>query len=99
MNELAQWYNIPANKKKIDIVAINLDETQAAEQRWKTAIAATPEWKCFYVKEGVNSPVAADYAILSTPVMFLLESENNIIMSVPDDFAQLIKGLNELLPL
>lgn len=87
---LKQWYNEPVNKEKLDIVAVGLDETQPDVQKWETAIVGLSEWKHLQAKEGVNSPVARDYAILSTPVMFLVESENNIIVSVPGSLEQLI---------
>lgn len=93
VNGLTQWYNEPINKEKLDIVAVSLDETETDAQKWETAIITLPEWIHLHVKGGVNSPVARDYAILSTPVMFLIESKNNIIVSVPDNLNQLIKDL------
>lgn len=90
---ISEWHNIPANKEKLDIAAISLNETEAMEGKWKTAIADIPEWTHLHLKEGVNSLVARDYAVLSTPVMFLIESENNIIKSVPENLSQLIKDL------
>ena len=95
VEELRQWYNQPANKKKIDIVAVNLDEAQVGAGKWESAIITLPRWKHLHAKEGVNSAVARDYAILSTPVMFLIESKSNIIVSVPGNFEQLIKDLGK----
>lgn len=90
---LRQLYNEPANKEKVDIVAVSLDETDADVQIWKGAVINFPGWVHLHAKEGVNSPAARDYAILSTPAMFLIESENNIIVSVPSTLDQLIKDL------
>jgi thioredoxin-related protein len=39
--------------------------------------------------------VANDYAILSTPVMFLVDSKNNLIMALPDTLEQLVKELEK----
>lgn len=94
INELKQWYNQPANKKKVDIIAISLDETEANITDWKTAITGLLGWKNLHAKEGVNSPVADKYYILSTPVMFLVESENNIIVSVPENLEQLTAAID-----
>ena len=94
VNGLTQWYNEPVNKRKLDIIAVSLDETETEVQKWKTAIITLPAWKHLHAKGGVNSPVANDYAILSTPVMFLIDSESNIIVSVPGNLVQLIKDLN-----
>ncbi len=92
--ELMQWHNEPLNKEKLDIVTVNLGETETEARIWKDIIVNFPEWKHLYAQGGVNSLVANDYAILSTPVMFLVESESNLIISSPDSFAQLIEDLN-----
>lgn len=93
VNELKQWHDLPANKKKLDIAAINLDEAQIDPGKRENLVAALPAWKHLHAIEGVNSPVAHEYAILSTPVMFLLESKKNTIVTVPDNLEQLIKDL------
>ncbi len=86
---LKQWYSKPANKKKLDIVAVSLDETETDVRKWVSAIAGLSAWKHLHAKEGVNSSVAREYAILSTPVMFLMESKSNKIVAVPGDLKQL----------
>ncbi len=91
INELAQWYDEPVNKEKLDIITVSLDETETEVQKWEAAIVTLPEWKHLHVKGGVNSSIANDYAILSTPVMFLIGSESNIIVSVPGNLDELIK--------
>ena len=93
VDQLRQWYKQPANKKKLEIVAINLDETSADVEKWKTAITDLAGWKHAQAEQGVNSPVARQYAILSTPVMLLIESRSNLIVSVPGSFEQLVKDL------
>lgn len=90
---LKQWYADPANKKKLEIVAVSLDETQADVQKWEATITGLSTWKHLQAKEGVNSPVARSYSILSTPVMFLVDSKSNKIVSVPGSLEQLIKDL------
>lgn len=95
VNGLRQWHNEPVNKKKLDIVAVSLDETETDVQKWKTAIATFPGWKHLNAKGGVNSPIASDYAVLSTPVMFLIGSQSNVIVSAPGSFEQLMKDLHE----
>jgi len=92
---LIQWYNEPENKKKLDVIAVSLDETETEVQKWKNAIINLPGWKHLSAKEGINSAVANDYAILSTPVMFLVGSESNIIKAIPDNLDKLIKDLEK----
>jgi len=93
VKELIQWYNEPENKKKLDVIAVSLDETETEVQKWKNDIINLPGWKHLCAKEGINSAVANDYAILSTPVMFLVGSESNIIKAIPDNLDKLIKDL------
>ncbi|MCK5229562.1 MAG: redoxin domain-containing protein, partial [Desulfobulbaceae bacterium] len=93
--ELIQWHNEPLNKEKLDIVTVNLGETETEARIWKDIIVNFPGWEHLYAQGGVNSLVANDYAILSTPVMFLIESESNLIVSSPGNFEQLIKDLQK----
>ena len=90
---LFRWYKEPANKKKLDIVAVNLDDEKIDAGKWKAAIVNLPAWKHLNAREGVNSPVAREYAILSTPVMFLIGSKNNVIVSIPGSLDELVKDL------
>jgi REP element-mobilizing transposase RayT/thiol-disulfide isomerase/thioredoxin len=91
LNELISWHNQPANKASIDVIALNVDDLEMQAQKWETIISAYPSWRHFYLKGGTNNPVADDYSILSTPVMFLIDSRSNAIASVPGSFEQLIK--------
>ena len=93
--ELMQWHNDPLNKENLDIVTVNLGETETEERMWENIIINLTGWKHLYAQGGVNSLVANDYAILSTPVMFLIESESNLIVSSPGNFEQLIKDLQK----
>ncbi len=93
INGIKQWYNETGNKEKLNIIAVSLDDTKTEVQKWENAIINLPGWKHFRAKGGVNAAVANDYAILSTPVMFLVESKSNIIMAIPDNLKQLIEDL------
>ncbi|MFH1310745.1 MAG: thioredoxin family protein, partial [Candidatus Omnitrophota bacterium] len=66
-NELNEWQKSPANKEKLDVVAVSLDETEAEVKEWNEQVKNFPGWRHLHAKEGVNSPVADSYAILSTP--------------------------------
>ena len=92
--EIFQWQNKPGNKDKLDIVAVSMDETETEIHKWNEIIINFPGWKHLCAKEGVNSAVANDYAILATPVMFLIRSKSNIIEAVPGNLEQLIKALD-----
>jgi peroxiredoxin len=93
VNSLIQWYNESGNKEKLDIVAVSLDDTETEVQIWDKTIINLTGWKHLRAKGGVNSAVANDYAILSTPVLFLIKNENNIIEDLPANLDQLIKDL------
>jgi thioredoxin-related protein len=95
VNGIKQWYNETGNKEKLNIIAVSLDDTKTEVLKWENAIINLPGWKHFRAKGGVNSAVANDYAILSTPVMFLVENKSNIIMAIPDNLKQLEKELEK----
>lgn len=93
VKEIKQWYNETGNKEKLDIIAVSLDETESEIKKWESTIIGLPGWKHFRAKGGINATVANDYAILSTPVMFLVDNKHNTIMGIPDTLQQLIKDL------
>lgn len=92
---MEEWYSEPGTKEKLNIVAVSLDETDAEVKKWESAIIVLPGWKHLRAKGGVNAPVANEYAILSTPVMFLVDSKSNIIKAIPDTLEQLKKDLEK----
>ena len=89
--KLNKWYSEPANQQLFDIVAVSLDETDAEVSKWENKILKLANWKHLRAKGGVNSDVANNYAILSTPVIILVDSNSNIIKAMPDNFESLIK--------
>ena len=95
VNNITQWYKETGNKEKLDMIDISLDETETEVQKWENTIINLPGWKHIRAKGGVNSAVASDYAILSTPVMFLVDSESNIIKGIPNNLEALIKDLGK----
>ncbi|MEI7423940.1 MAG: thioredoxin family protein [Prolixibacteraceae bacterium] len=95
VSRIKSWYNETGNKEKLDIVAVSLDDTETEVPKWEKATVDLPEWKHLRAKGGVNSVVANDYAILSTPVMFLIDSFTNIIIAVPDTLEQLMVALEK----
>ena len=95
VNEIKQWYNEAGNKEKLNIIAVSLDDTETEVQKWENTIKTLPGWQQMRANGGVNAPVANDYAILSTPAMFLIDSKSNIIKSTPDSFEKLIKDLEK----
>lgn len=93
VNGIKKRYNETGNKEKLSIVAVSLDDTETEVPKWESTIITLPGWKHLRAKGGVNSKVANDYAILSTPVMFLVDSESNKIVAIPDTLEQLVKAL------
>ncbi len=96
MRTLTKWYNEAKNKEKLDIVVVDLKEIKTEEERQKNAAALPSEWKYTYVKKGLKSPAAKAYAVLATPDLFIIDSEDNTIVSVPDNLDQLIKEMKNM---
>jgi len=97
VTRLREWDFEVLNKDKVDVIAINLDETEIGGREWAEEIVNLSNWKHMRFSQGINSVIANDYAVLSTPEMFVIDSESNIIVFVPEDFEQLIKDLNEVI--
>ena len=85
----------PDVKQKLKIVAISMDETSDEVSEWNKKNKTLTGWKHMRAEKGVNSKVANDYAILSTPVMFLLDSKTKTIKDNPIDVEQLKKDLEK----
>ncbi len=96
VSQLNQWYLEPFNKAKLDIVAVSMDDTATEVQKWEQEVPSLPGWKHLRTTGGVNSSLATNYALLSTPVMFLIDSKNNIIKAVPDTLDKLITEIGKI---
>lgn len=93
VGELYALITTNETKKKADIVAISVDETDNEIQAWKRKKEGLAGWTHLRAEEGVRSKVANDYYILSVPVMILLNSKTKEIIALP----QSVEKLNELL--
>lgn len=78
------WQQQPENRKKIEVVAISLDETTTEINAWIKKIPELNGWKHLRTAEGIRSQVASDYFVLATPVMVLLDSKSFRIIAVPN---------------
>jgi nicotinic acid mononucleotide adenylyltransferase len=92
---LNKWYSVPENQKLVDIVAVSMDETDVEVKKWENKILNLKGWKHFRAKGGVNSTVANDYSILSTPVMFLIESKSKTIQVLPENVLDIEKEIKK----
>jgi len=85
------WYKQDDNSKKLSVVAVSLDENEDEIKKYNTKHKELAGWIHLHAKEGVNSQVANDYGILSTPVMFLIDTKNKQIIASPNSLEQLKK--------
>ena len=89
VESLRPWHNQPEINQKITTVAVSLDETETEVETWNQKIKTLPGWKHIQAPEGVRSKVAADYYILATPVMILLDSNTKEILAMPETVSKL----------
>ena len=80
-------------RQKVSVVAISLDETEPEVKAWDQKIKVLPGWRHLRAPEGVNSKVAADYYILATPVMVLVDSSTKKIVALPSSPLELMQDL------
>jgi thiol-disulfide isomerase/thioredoxin len=81
-------------QKKLEIVAISLDETDTEIQAWQQKITELKGWIHLRAAEGLRSVVAGDYYILGIPVMILLRAKTKEIIALPKSAEQLDELLN-----
>jgi hypothetical protein len=87
---LRNWYAVPANSKKMEIVSVCVDSSR---DQWVTAFKANAfPWTDRYAPGGINSQAAADYYVLSTPYMFLVDN-NGSLVSIPETVEESRKAI------
>ena len=77
----------------MEVFAMSLDFTDLEIKAWKEAKIKLPGWKHTRSKEGINSAEANAYYILSTPVMILVDSKTNKIVSLPNTAEELATAI------
>jgi thiol-disulfide isomerase/thioredoxin len=95
-NELNEWYEQNDNRSKIQIIALSMDETEPEIQQWKQQTPNFPNWMHAIIPLGINSSIANDYFLLSTPAFFVLDGVNNAIQAIPNSVMDLENCLNDL---
>jgi hypothetical protein len=87
------WQRQAEFAKKIDVIAISLDETETEVKAWEKKVQDYPGWKHLRGEEGVRSKVAADYFVLATPVMVLVDAATRNIVATPNTMNDLLKAM------
>lgn len=95
VDDLYPWYQKSENKRNVEVFAISLDDTEEEKEVWIEAKASMPEWKHIPTEGGVNSVEANICYVLSTPMMFLIDSHSHQIVSIPQSIDQLNQSLNK----
>ncbi len=93
ISELYPYYQKIKDDNLIDVIAFSLDETAPEIQKWEEKRKDLVGWSHFRGESGINSKAAAAYFILATPVMIVIDSETNMIVSLPLNVAELKKFL------
>lgn len=86
---LYSWQQDPLIKSQLYVVAISLDETEREINAWQIVSKKYDQWTHLVAADGVRSKVAADYFILSTPQMILLDGVTKKIIDLPADLPDL----------
>ncbi len=80
---LYPWQQDQQIRSQLSVVAISLDEADSEVSAWQEVRQEYRNWLHLRAEEGVRSKVAADYYILSTPQMILLDTETKEIIDMP----------------
>jgi len=90
---LYPWQQQGEMQQKIMVVAISLDETETEIKAYRQQILQLKGWLHIRAEEGVRSKVAADYYVLATPVMVLLDTKTKVIVANPNTLNELMKAI------
>ncbi|WP_299578314.1 thioredoxin family protein [uncultured Sunxiuqinia sp.] len=86
LDKLKSWNDVPENKVWFDVITISVDEDREKWEQFHNQ--KNYGWTDVWAPGGINSPVANDYYILSSPVMFIL-GKDKTILQIPESFKQL----------
>jgi thiol-disulfide isomerase/thioredoxin len=93
VDNLYPWQQQKDIQKRIYVIAVGLDDTDNDIKLWKNKITGLKTWKHLGDTLGINSKVANDYYVLSTPVMILLDTRTKDIIAVPNTIQELITAI------
>jgi peroxiredoxin len=94
-NKIHPWSQQSEVNEKLAVVAISLDDTDLDIIAWEQKKKDLTGWKHLNDTDGVRSKVAADYCILATPVMYLLDKDKKIIAQ-PLNLEELEKAIENI---
>ena len=92
VTKIYPWQQQADIQQKIKVIAISLDETDTEVKAWEQKIRELTGWKHMRAEAGVRSKVAADYFVLATPVMVLLNARTKEIIAMPNTLEELKTG-------
>ena len=90
INKIHPWQQQPEEMLKMTVIAISLDETETEIKAWDKKGKELTGWRHIRAPEGIRSKVAADYYILATPVMVLLDAKTKEIVALPNTISELM---------
>ena len=93
IDKLFPWQQQPEILKAITVLAISLDETEPEIKAWEQKLAELKGWNHLRAAEGIRSKVAADYFVLATPVMVLIDAKTRKIVAVPNTLNELVTAV------
>jgi peroxiredoxin len=93
VHKLYTWWQKPGNAQKLTVFALSLDETETEIAEYDKVLPILEGWKHVLTQGGVNSPEAGSYYILATPVMIVVNSLTNEIVSMPENIEQMESAL------
>ena len=91
IDQLKQWYAVKENAVWLNVVTVALNDERKVWKEWHDRQHLA--WNDMWAPGGINSPAAASYFILSTPMMYVVD-RNLKIVAMPTDVAGLDRFLN-----
>jgi len=93
VKKLYPWYQQLTDKKLVEVIALSMDDSEPDIKLWEKVHPLLEGWKHSRPKGGINSKEANAYFVLSTPVMVLVDTQTNNIVSLPETVEQLASAI------
>ncbi|MDY0281064.1 MAG: thioredoxin-like domain-containing protein [Salinivirgaceae bacterium] len=82
-DQLYPFYTNSKANESFDVLALSLDDTETEIPMWQKSVSDLPAWTHARAKGGLLSAEAQAYFVVATPVILIVDSKTNKIVSIP----------------
>jgi len=95
VSQFYPWFEKANLSGFFDVLALSVDYTETEVAAWEKTIVNLPLWEHIRLAQGMASPEAKAYYVLSTPTIFIIDSKIGKIAAIPQSVKDIYDFLNQ----